>query len=957
VTVDAGGAISLSSAIDLIWNTDATGGGVTIDNNGTIEQTGATPRPAIGTGGAAPTGAITIVNTGTISSANGPALYFATAPAGATETVTNSGTISGGGGVAIQFGAGDDVLTLQSGYSITGRVDGGSGANTLNLSGAGGGSIKGSTEYNSNNAVTFAGFDNFNTLNVQSGAWSLYGGGYYDTLNISSGATFIVDQQNAAAHGNPSDGGLGALNSSLTINNDGVLRLLNANTVGIWYDAATPQPFAFAGSGSLEVSGFQALTPGASYTVAGGVTILDGTTVVLSSLTAATTINAGATLEIGYAGGSLLNGFDGTTYVDTGTNGSITGAIVDNGTLKAARLDSYALSGALTGTGVLQKLAAGALTLQSSTSFGGRVLADGGTINLAGVVATTQASTAAVSSSGLANGAVTIVSAGTISSQTGAAVDMSAATGGVALTNNGTLSGDTSLSASAQVGVVLSSHNDTLINTGVINGAVDLGGGNDTLDSHLGTINGTVTLGSGASAATLGAENNTVSLGAGVHVVDGGGGANTVSYAGASAGVHVSLALQGQAQSTGLGSDLLSNFQTLVGSAYHDILTGSVGTSSLTGGLGADTFRVSSSAAVTTVTDFSHAQNDKIDLTTLNQFHTLADVSAAATQVGSDTVIDIGSGTLTLKNVLLSTLTASDFVLAPVKNDFDGNGVSDVSFRNNGNGDWGYLTIGANDAQGWHPLGISAAAYAVAGTGDINGDGVSDVVFRNGASGDWGYLDLSGQVQSWHELGLSNTAYALAGVGDFNGDARSDVLFRNNASGDWGYLAIGAGDSQGWHPLGLSAAAYSLVGVGDVNGDGFSDVVYRNNTNGDWGYLDLSGPTQSWHHLGVSNTAYSLAGVADFDGDGRSDILFRQPVTGDWGYLTIGAGDAQGWHPLGLSAANYSVVGTGDYNGDGRADVLFRNNASGDWGYLAIGTGDTQGWHPLGVSTVGYFVV
>ena len=602
---------------------------------------------------------VTIDNSGTIDS-NGGLLAIDARCDSAGLSVTNSGTIRG----SILFGSGDDTLTLHSGYSIVGAVEGNGGTNTLNLSGAGGGSIRGATEYNANHTlVTFAGFDNFNVLNVQSGTWNLYGGGYYDTINISSGATFVVDQQNAAAHGNPSDGGIGPLNSQLTINNDGVLRVLNPYTVEMWYNAGAGQQSVINGTGSIQFSGFQVINPGVSYAVPGGVTVLDGSTVILGNVTAPMTVDAGATVDIGYNGGSISNQFDGSTYIDTGSSGAINGAIVDNGTLNAARLDSYALGGALTGSGVLQKWGPGALTLQNTTNFSGHVVVLGGAIDLAGAIATTLASTAAVGGSAVTSGAVTITNAGVVSSQSGAAVDMSAASGAVTLTNSGTLSGDTSLAPAAQIAVVLNDQNDTLTNTGTINGAVSFGGGADTLDSHLGTITGVVTLGSGSSTAILGAENNTVALAAGTHIVDGGGGTNTVSYASASAGVRVSLDLPGQAQSTGVGTDSLTHFQVLVGSSYADILEGGGSASTtLTGGLAGDTFVYRSGDGNVTVTDFSHAQGDKVDLSNLGAFFHLGDVIAHATQVGADTVIALGGGSLTLKGVAVGGLAGADFI-------------------------------------------------------------------------------------------------------------------------------------------------------------------------------------------------------------------------------------------------------------------------------------------------------
>ena len=69
------------------------------------------------------------------------------------------------------------------------------------------------------------------------------------------------------------------------------------------------------------------------------------------------------------------------------------------------------------------------------------------------------------------------------------------------------------------------------------------------------------------------------------------GGVDTVSYATATAGVTVSLLVQdGTYQNTtGAGSDRLTNFDNLIGSAFADMLTGDGAANVLTGGSGADT--------------------------------------------------------------------------------------------------------------------------------------------------------------------------------------------------------------------------------------------------------------------------------------------------------------------------------------------------------------------------------
>ncbi len=86
------------------------------------------------------------------------------------------------------------------------------------------------------------------------------------------------------------------------------------------------------------------------------------------------------------------------------------------------------------------------------------------------------------------------------------------------------------------------------------------------------------------------AGDDTLNGGAGDDTLDGGvGGSDTASYAGAASAVTVSLADQGGAQDTGgAGSDTLTNFENLTGSAFNDTLTGDGNANILSGGAGND---------------------------------------------------------------------------------------------------------------------------------------------------------------------------------------------------------------------------------------------------------------------------------------------------------------------------------------------------------------------------------
>lgn len=121
-----------------------------------------------------------------------------------------------------------------------------------------------------------------------------------------------------------------------------------------------------------------------------------------------------------------------------------------------------------------------------------------------------------------------------------------------------------------------------------------------------------------------------------------------------------------------------SGNDTLEGGADNDVLFGGAGFDTIYGGLGDDTLEGNFNADVfvftdghgnDTVTDFAATNNfERIDFSGLSAINSLADLnlgsasSGAATQVGSDVLIDTGGGnSITLTGVTLSTLDGFDF--------------------------------------------------------------------------------------------------------------------------------------------------------------------------------------------------------------------------------------------------------------------------------------------------------
>ena len=91
--------------------------------------------------------------------------------------------------------------------------------------------------------------------------------------------------------------------------------------------------------------------------------------------------------------------------------------------------------------------------------------------------------------------------------------------------------------------------------------------------------------------------NDTLQGNGGDNVLDGGAGVNTVSYSNATAGVTVDLSLAGPQATGGAGTDTLLNFQNLTGSAFNDTLAGNSGDNVIDSGAGIDTLTYAGAAA------------------------------------------------------------------------------------------------------------------------------------------------------------------------------------------------------------------------------------------------------------------------------------------------------------------------------------------------------------------------
>jgi hypothetical protein len=387
------------------------------------------------------------------------------------------------------------------------------------------------------------------------------------------------------------------------------------------------------------------------------------------------------------------------------------------------------------------------------------------------------------------------------------------------------------------------------------------------------------------------------------------------------------------------GNDTLQGLagnDTLDGGSGNDILTGGPGIDTLTGGTGADTF-LDTAAGLNgdTITDFS--LGDRIQITDLTKENgNIQIVGNTITYAGGSVTVD-GlanlSGRIAIRDIQGGGV---EIRLQPLAHtDFNGDGISDLMFREAGGTMSEWLGQGSSGAFAWNPnAGFQVGTdWSMLGFGDFNADGMMDILWRQSTTGKFMVWDGKADgTFAWAVNYDLPTSYTFAGIGDFNGDGHSDIMWRDAS----GTLSEWLGQSNGsfaWNPNAAFQLStdWQLASSSDFNGDGYGDLVWRSSTSGqvmEW--LGQPDGTFAWStNYDLSNN-FHLAGTGDFNGDGIADLMWRDSS----GNLSEWLGQANGgfaWNPNAIynMSNDWELAATGDYNHDGTDDLIWRSDSTG----------------------------
>ena len=261
-----------------------------------------------------------------------------------------------------------------------------------------------------------------------------------------------------------------------------------------------------------------------------------------------------------------------------------------------------------------------------------------------------------------------------------------------------------------------------------------------------------------------------------------------------------------------------------------------------------------------------------------------------------------------------------------VRNDFDGDGKSDILWHNNQDGR-NTIWKSGNSATGQAVTTVTNLAWIVAGVADFDGDGKSDILWHNNQDGRNTIWKSGNSATQQATTGVTNLDWKVVGTGDFDGDGKSDILW-HNANDGRNTIWMSGNSATGQAVTTVTNLAWIVAGVADFDGDGKSDILWHNNQDGRNTIWRSGNSATAQAVTTITSMAWIVAGVADFDGDGKSDILWHNNQDGR-NTIWKSGNSATAQAVTTITNLAWTVAGVADFDGDGKSDIHWRNGEDG----------------------------
>jgi hypothetical protein len=297
---------------------------------------------------------------------------------------------------------------------------------------------------------------------------------------------------------------------------------------------------------------------------------------------------------------------------------------------------------------------------------------------------------------------------------------------------------------------------------------------------------------------------------------------------------------------------------------------------------------------------------------------------ASATETGASTLFVVANGIPSAGTAITVTSGSCGGSGSTVSHDLNGDGKSDIAWRDTSGNAAIWLMNGATISQA-SIIGSVSTSWQIAGQRDFDGGGKSDILWRD-TSGNVAIWLMNGTALSQASIvGSISNSWQISGTGDFNGDGKGDILWRDTNGNVAMWFMNGVQISQATI-LGSASTSWQIVGTADFNGDGKSDILWRD-TSGNVAIWLMNGTTVSQAAIiGSISNSWQIVGTGDFNGDGKGDIVWSD-TSGNVAIWLMNSTAISQASIIGSVSTTWQIVGTGDFNGDGKSDLLWRDTS------------------------------
>ena len=298
----------------------------------------------------------------------------------------------------------------------------------------------------------------------------------------------------------------------------------------------------------------------------------------------------------------------------------------------------------------------------------------------------------------------------------------------------------------------------------------------------------------------------------------------------------------------------------------------------------------------------------------------------------------------------VETAHTPNSLVRAVHHDFDMNTTSDIMwrstagytsfwfFRSSGvDGEWS-ITVPTD----WQPVAF----------GDFDGDGITDIFWRNSTTGETSIWLMSAQSNGMPATTVRSmtipTDWVPVGSGDFDGDGKIDIFWRNAKTGEtsiWYMNGINFTGVRSW----TIPTSWFPVAFGDFDADGKTDIFWWNPTTGETSVWLMNGTFPSVAVRSVTvDPSWVPVGAGDFNRDWKDDLFWFNRSTGQTGVWYMNGTSIASWANLVTMPSGWRPIQIGFY-GDAYPFTFWYNDI----------TGETGLWHhqPSGPSWTAYQTV